>query len=52
MYTKETKSKRYTVLLQEDVYNRLKSQGIFGESFSELISRLLDKIDLEDNKKW
>jgi predicted CopG family antitoxin len=37
--------KRCTVLLKEDVYKRLKTKGQFGESFSELVTRLLDELD-------
>ena len=43
---KNTKYKRCTILLREDIYKRLKTKGKFGESFSELISRLLDELDL------
>ena len=49
-YSKITKSKHCTILLKEDAYNRLKSKGRFGESFSELVSRLLDEIDYFENK--
>jgi len=35
--------KRITVGLREDVYTRLKQEGRFGESFSDLVSRLLGK---------
>ena len=44
-YNKNTKCKRCTILLKEDIYKRLRTKGKFGESFSELISRLLDEID-------
>jgi predicted CopG family antitoxin len=44
-HNKYTKYKRCTILLKEDIYKRLKTKGKFGESFSELISRLLDEID-------
>lgn len=44
-YKTNTKYKRCTILLKEDIYQRLKTKGKFGESFSELISRLLDEID-------
>ncbi|HJT85172.1 MAG TPA: antitoxin VapB family protein [Nitrososphaeraceae archaeon] len=51
-YNKNTKYKRCTILLKEDIYKRLKTKGKFGESFSELICRLLDDIDfLEKNRK-
>ena len=49
---KNTKYKRCTILLKEDIYQRLKTKGKFGESFSELICRLLDDVDFfEKNKK-
>ena len=49
---KNTKYKRCTILLKEDIYQRLKTKGKFGESFSELICRLLDDVDfIEKNKK-
>ncbi|HET9807786.1 MAG TPA: antitoxin VapB family protein [Nitrososphaeraceae archaeon] len=44
-YKTNTKYKRCTILLKEGIYQRLKTKGKFGESFSELISRLLDEID-------
>jgi predicted CopG family antitoxin len=37
--------KRITVGLRQDVYARLKNKGRFGESFSELVSRLIDELD-------
>jgi predicted CopG family antitoxin len=46
-----TKYKRCTILLKEDIYNRLKTKGKFGESFSELICRLLDEIDFSKKIK-
>jgi len=52
MYHKKyTKYKRCTILLKEDIYNRLKTKGKFGESFSELICRLLDEIDFSKKIK-
>lgn len=37
--------KRCTVLLKEDVYAELKSKGKFGESFSDLLHRILKELD-------
>ena len=37
--------KRITVGLSNHIYNRLKDKGKFGESFSDLINRLLTEID-------
>jgi predicted CopG family antitoxin len=34
--------KRVNIGLRDDVYNKLKDKGRFGESFSELVSRLID----------
>lgn len=38
-------SKRTTVSLEIQVYQRLRSRGQFGESFSELVKRVLDELD-------
>lgn len=40
-----TPRKRCTLLITEDVYQRLRTKGRFGESFSRLIGRLLDELD-------
>ena len=37
--------KRTTVSLDTHVYKRLRVRGHFGESFSELVTRLLDELD-------
>lgn len=42
---KDSLSKRCTVLLREDVYERLSSKGRFHESFSDLVARLLNELD-------
>ena len=42
---KDSPCKRCTVLLREDVYERLSSKGQFHESFSDLVARLLDELD-------
>jgi Putative antitoxin len=41
--------KRTTISVDAKVYQRLKSQGQFGESFSELISRILEEINNKRN---
>jgi predicted CopG family antitoxin len=43
--TNHTTSRRCSVLLNEEVYERLKTRGRFGESFSDLLSRLLDALE-------
>jgi predicted CopG family antitoxin len=40
--------RRITVGLREDVYVRLKDKGRFGESFSELVGRLLNDLEEEE----
>jgi predicted CopG family antitoxin len=37
-----TTNKRCTISVDREVYLRLKEEGRFGESFSELVRRLLD----------
>jgi predicted CopG family antitoxin len=39
---------RHTITVNHDIYLRLKRAGFFGESYNELISRL---VDLADNNK-
>jgi predicted CopG family antitoxin len=39
--TISTPYKRCTVLLKEDVYKELRNKGRFGESFSDVVARLL-----------
>jgi predicted CopG family antitoxin len=36
---------RVNVGLRYEVYNRLKDRGKFGESFSELVLRLINELD-------
>ncbi|MGB8025385.1 MAG: antitoxin VapB family protein [Nitrososphaeraceae archaeon] len=35
---------RNTITIRNEVYTRLRSHGRFGESFSGLISRILDEL--------
>ena len=42
--------RRISVGLKEDVYVRLKDKGRFGESFSELIARLLNDLEEEEEE--
>ncbi|HEY9387195.1 MAG TPA: antitoxin VapB family protein [Nitrososphaeraceae archaeon] len=45
--------KRITVGLRQDVYTKLRNKGKFGESFSELIGRLLNEIDkIDGDERW
>jgi len=40
-------TKRVNVGLRYEVYTRLKEEGKFGESFSDLISRIIDAANRE-----
>jgi predicted CopG family antitoxin len=42
--------RRITVGIREDVYSRLRDKGKFGESFSELIARLLNNLEEEEEE--
>jgi predicted CopG family antitoxin len=42
---------RNTITLNHDVFLRLKKVGIFGESYSDLIGRLLDEKEKERERK-
>jgi predicted CopG family antitoxin len=35
-------SSRHTITLNEEAYLKMKSKGVFGESYSELVTRLAD----------
>jgi hypothetical protein len=37
--------KRITVGLRQDVSTRLRNKGRFGETFSDVVSRLIDEIE-------
>jgi predicted CopG family antitoxin len=36
-------SNRNTITLNHDVFLRLKKEGVFGESYSDLVGRLLEE---------
>lgn len=36
---------RHTITLGHETFLRLKNKGTFGESYTELISRLLDQVE-------
>jgi predicted CopG family antitoxin len=42
--------RRITVGIREDVYSRLRDKGKFGESFSELIARLLNNLEEQEEE--
>jgi predicted CopG family antitoxin len=39
-----------TVLLTKEVYQRLRKKGKFGETFSDIVERLLNQIEYFENK--
>jgi predicted CopG family antitoxin len=39
-----------TVLLTKEVYQRLREKGKFGETFSDIVERLLNQSDFFENK--
>ena len=39
-----------TVLLTKKVYQRLREKGKFGETFSDIVERLLNQIDYFEDK--
>lgn len=43
--TINTNSNRHTITIDHATFMRLKSKGHFGESYSQLITRLLDKFE-------
>jgi predicted CopG family antitoxin len=40
-----------TVLLTKEVYQRLREKGKFGETFSDIVERLLNQIDFFEKNK-
>ena len=42
--------RRVSVGLRDDVYSKLRNKGRFGESFSELVARLLNDLDVEEDR--
>jgi predicted CopG family antitoxin len=49
VFNKYNMHKRINVGLRNDVYKRLQNRGRFGESFSELVARVLDDLDEEED---
>ena len=50
MNTKKYYYEKSTVLLTKKVYQSLREKGKFGETFSDIVERLLNQIDYFDNK--
>lgn len=36
---------RHTITIHHEIFQRLKKKGLFGESYSDVLSRLLDFAD-------
>lgn len=49
MRLKINKKDRKCISIYTSVYKRLKKRGLFGESFSDLISKILDKVESLEN---
>ena len=43
-------NRRYSIQVSEKVYNSLREKGRFGESFTNLIQRILDELDAGGDK--
>ena len=46
-----TKNERHSLTINHSTFLRLKERGFFGESFSELISRIIDELDNNNPKQ-
>ena len=47
-----TSSKRRTITLKNEVYSRLSKEGEFNESFSELVSRILNELQKRKRESY
>jgi predicted CopG family antitoxin len=45
------RSARHTITVNEYTFKKLRSVGVFGESYSDLISRLVESINSEGGKE-
>lgn len=45
------KSVRHSLTINHTTFLRLKKKGYFGESFSELISRIIDELENKNTKQ-
>ena len=43
-YSMSTSYKRRTITLKDEVYSRLSKEGKFNESFSQLVTRILNEL--------
>lgn len=42
---------RHTISITDNVYEKIRTIGNFGESFSDLIGRILTEIEMEGSEK-
>lgn len=47
----KTKYERHSLTINHSTFLRLKEKGFFGESFSDLISRIIDELENWNSKK-
>jgi hypothetical protein len=47
----EKKHERHSITINHSTFLRLKGKGFFGESFSDLISRIMDEIEISNPKQ-
>ena len=43
-------SDRKAIFISKDTHARIVKRGKFGDSYNDIIKRILDKIDTKDNK--
>ena len=46
-----TKNERHSLTINHSTFLRLTERGFFGESFSELISRIIDELENSNSKQ-
>lgn len=46
----KTKHERHSLTINHSIFLRLKEKGIFGESFSDLILRIIDELENKNSK--
>jgi predicted CopG family antitoxin len=45
------KSVRHSLTINDTTFQRLKEKGSFGESFSDLIARILDELETRNSEQ-
>jgi predicted CopG family antitoxin len=44
-------TRRHTISINDEVYNKLRRKGAFGESYSQLIIRLIELAEINNEVK-